>query len=247
MSDVRPANEPTESAPELTAPEIVARALIAFPGAPWPMMLRMQLEAYVARLLEANRVVNLVSRRNTTSHVERFVRESLFLATLLQAEIEKRGAGFEPRLLDLGSGGGFPGLVLRMAVPPIQVQLLEGTRKKAQFLAGVSEALGLERIRVIWGRSEELVRVGVDPDFDWVTGKGLGSLAASSQLAAPFLIPGGVHWTFKGAQCQVELEAAGGTFRQRGLAPYAVEAIPGSIESYVVGVVRLIRELSPKP
>lgn len=248
MSDAPETNAGEAPEPEVSASEVVERGLADFSAVSWPMALRMQLEAYVSLLLRTNRVVNLVSRRNTPAHVERFVRESLFLATLLQSEVERAAGGFEPRLLDLGSGGGFPGIVLRLALPAAHVQLLEATRKKARFLADVAEALGLERLRVTWGRSEELVRAGVEPSFDWVTGKGLGTLAASTQLAAPFLVAGGIHWTFKGAQCMAELEAAGGVFRQRGFAPYAVERIPGSEESYVVGVSKLSRAASsPRP
>lgn len=199
---------------------------------------RALLVLYIERLLETNTRINLVSRRGTTHHVARFVRESLFLASLLHRDRSQLPAG-TPRLLDLGSGGGFPGVVLKIALPDVAVQLVEGTRKKATFLAEVAAALDLPGMSVLWGRSEEIARLegaATAQRFDWVTGKGLGTLVESCRLAAPFLVPGGVHWTFKGAACEAELAQAGGYFRQAGLAPYALEAIPGQVESYAVGV-----------
>lgn len=202
---------------------------------------------YLAQLQERNREVNLVSRRDTLQHLGRFTRECLFLARILHEERSRRHhPERSPRLLDVGSGAGFPGLVLKIAMPDLDVHLVEGTRKKAHFLAEVAAGLDLRGLQVVWARAEDLVQVkkasgGLDlrHRIDWVTGKGLGSLRDSAALAEPFLVAGGVHWTFKGQACAAEVEAASGFFRQRGFAVHRLERIPGSAESYVVGVERL--------
>ena len=228
-------------------PELVSRAVEALPAVHRPADLESLLCGYLSHLLERNREINLVSRKDTLVHVERFTFECLFLARVLYEERgERRAAAKPPKLLDIGSGGGFPGLVLKIAMPDLELVLVEATRKKARFLADVAAGLDLRQTKVLGGRTEDLLQVekvsGVRElghRFDWVTCKALGALQNSAALAEPFLAPHGVHWTFKGSACREEIEAAGGFFRQRGLAPRRVERIPGAADSYVVGVERL--------
>jgi len=230
-------------------PPLVEAAVRVLPAEMRPEDLEALLCGYLAHLLDRNREVNLVSRRNTLQHLSRFTRECLFLARLLLAERRsRRHPERAPRLLDIGSGAGFPGLVLKLAMPDLDVHHVEATRKKAHFLADVAAGMDLRGIRVVWARAEDLVRVEKEAGqadlrhrVDWVTGKGLGSLRDSTALAEPFLVAGGVHWTFKGRACTSEVEAASGFFRQRGFAVRTLERIPDSGESYVVGVERLAR------
>ena len=239
--------EPVPTPPVMrSVEEVVSEALPMLDEANRPAGLEAHLQTYLRKLLETNQHVNLVSRRDTLSHVARFTRECLFLARLLLEDVGRLQRQRPLRLLDLGSGGGFPGVILKLALPDVEVQLVEGTRKKARFLAEVCGQLDLRKMGVLWGRAEELA----DPrfpihkpefrhHFDWVTGKGLGKLQASLELAAPFLAVEGAHWTFKGKSIQEELQAASGLFRQRGFARLRVEPIPGEEESFVVGIRRL--------
>jgi len=228
-------------------PEFVADAVRQMlPESQRPPDIEALLCGYLGHLVETNAQINLVSRQNTLAHVERFTRECLFLARILGAEWA--GLGRAPRLVDIGSGGGFPGMILKIAIPEVEIQMVEATRKKARFLAEVAAGLDLRQTSIVWGRAEDLADVRklqykkeLRHGCDAVTGKGLGTIEASTNLAAPFLRPGGAHWTFKGAKCREELEAAGGFFRQRGFAPERVERIPGESESYVVGIRRLAR------
>jgi 16S rRNA (guanine527-N7)-methyltransferase len=228
-------------------PDLVSRAVEALPAEHRPKDLEALLCGYLSHLLQRNLEINLVSRKDTVAHVERFTRECLFLARILYEEREHRPAPEKPpKLLDIGSGGGFPGLVLKIAMPDLDIVLVEATRKKARFLADVAAGLDLRQTKILGGRTEDLLQVeGVSGvrvlghRFDWVTCKALGTIQNSAALAEPFLAPHGVHWTFKGSACRVEIQAAGGFFRQRGLSPHRVERIPGSAESYVVGVQRL--------
>jgi 16S rRNA (guanine527-N7)-methyltransferase len=227
-------------------PAIVDEAVGVLPEAMRLEGLEASLCGYLAHLLERNREVNLVSRRETVQHLARFTRECLFLARLLDEDRARLKLSGAPRLLDIGSGGGFPGIVLKIAMPDLEIQLVEGTRKKAVFLADVAAGLDLRQTSIIWGRAEDLADVQhlsykreFVRRFDWVTGKALGTLGSSTTLATPFLRPEGAHWTFKGKACQTELESAGGVFRQRGFATLRVEPIPGEAESYVVGIRRL--------
>lgn len=227
-------------------PEFVARHAQVLPAEMRPPDLESLLCGYLGHLVETNEEINLVSRRNTLDHVEVFTYECLFMARMLLEEMRSSGLDRPARLLDIGSGGGFPGMVLKIAIPDLEIQMVEATRKKARFLAQVAAGLDLRQTSIVWGRVEDLANVQrlqykkeLRYHFDWVTGKALGPLRDSTAMAEPFLRQGGVHWTFKGTKCQAELDEAGGLFRQRGFVKYRVEPIPGDRESYVVGIQRL--------
>jgi len=205
------------------------------------------LGTYVDMLLEANHTINLVSRRNTEEHVLRFVRESLFLAGVLVEDAERLGSLDRPvRLLDIGSGGGFPGMIVKIALPGVETYLVEATRKKAAFLANVARALDLSGCTVLWTRTEDLLqenhkafRPETKHGFEWVTTKAVGSLEESTRLALPFLAVGGAHWTFKGPTLQEELGRCQRLFKQARLQRIRSVRIPGDADSWVVGIRRL--------
>jgi 16S rRNA (guanine527-N7)-methyltransferase len=93
------------------------------------------------------------------------------------------------RILDLGSGGGLPGLVLALALPSAEFVLLDGNERRCRFLERSVEALGLaERVRVAHGRAEELARdPGLRGTFDTVVARSFGPPAATAECAAGFL------------------------------------------------------------
>lgn len=203
-----------------------------------------RLASFLDLLLETNPKINLVSRRDTTSHVARFTRECAYLVRLLQDDLPRYGAGV--RMLDLGTGGGFPGLVVKLLLPGVETTLVEGTRKKAAFLARVCQTLDLAGIKVIWARAETLsdrrnaaYRKELRHGFDWVTAKALGSIAESLELAIPFLAEGGVHWTFKGAGYEREIRDCRKLLRRSGLEIHGVNPIPGDESSYIVSIQKL--------
>lgn len=213
---------------------------------------RERLEAYLRALVEHNQLVNLVSRQDTLRHVERFTLECAFLGNLLIADSKRVGTE-SPRLLDLGSGGGFPGLVLKTLLPDLDTTLVEATQKKARFLAEICRQLDLRSVTVIAARAEALSQRGSPffrPEFrhyfDWVTAKALGSVAESTRLAAPFLRVDGIHWTFKGAGVKKETQAANRVLKQLRFKPFRVDRIPGEQESYVASFRRLA-QVEPGP
>jgi 16S rRNA (guanine527-N7)-methyltransferase len=95
--------------------------------------------------------------------------------------------------IDLGSGGGLPGLVLAVAWPATQWLLVDANRRSCDFLSAATNALGLaDRVKVVQARAEEL---GRDPDLRGtariVTARGFGRPAVIAECAAPFLVSGG--------------------------------------------------------
>ncbi|WP_052664964.1 16S rRNA (guanine(527)-N(7))-methyltransferase RsmG [Nitriliruptor alkaliphilus] len=143
---------------------------------------------------------NLVSRRAREELESRHLPECVRLADVLP-----RG---EQRVLDIGSGGGFPGMVLAIVRPDLEVHLLDATAKKTAFLAAAAQELGVH-VTVHTGRAEELVRgASLAGGFDVVTARAVAPLDRLVTWAVPFLRPGGLLYAVKGQRWAEELEAA---------------------------------------
>jgi 16S rRNA (guanine527-N7)-methyltransferase len=149
---------------------------------------------------------NLVSRRARSELRSRHVPEAVSLARMLPA-----GAA---RVLDIGSGGGFPGLVIAIVRTDLDVHLLEATRKKVDFLRDTAAALDLG-VTVHHGRAEELAR---SPDlagrFEIVTARAVAALRDLVPLTVPFLADGGVVYAVKGERWRAELDEATDALRR---------------------------------
>ncbi|MEE9497150.1 MAG: 16S rRNA (guanine(527)-N(7))-methyltransferase RsmG, partial [Desulfobacterales bacterium] len=120
-------------------------------------------------------------------------------------------AGFIPdraRLLDIGSGGGFPGIPLKILKPSISVLLIDGVRKKVNFLKHVLRTLNLENIEALQVRAENLLK---DPEsansFDVIISRALSDLEPFVKNALPLLAKQGTIIAMKGAVAQKELDA----------------------------------------
>lgn len=96
------------------------------------------------------------------------------------------------RALDLGTGGGLPGLVLIAAWPTTDWYLVDSSRKRTEWLKGAVASLGLtDRCHVVCERAETLGRSPLRATFDLVTARSFGPPAATAECAAPFLKLGG--------------------------------------------------------
>ncbi len=113
------------------------------------------------------------------------------------------------RLLDIGSGGGLPGMALAIARPDLSITLLDATAKKVRFLAETADALGLSKVTAVQGRAEELARDRTHRErYDVVTARAVARLVTLVELALPFLKVGGRAILPKGAAAADELEEA---------------------------------------
>jgi 16S rRNA (guanine527-N7)-methyltransferase len=102
------------------------------------------------------------------------------------------------KIADIGSGAGFPGLVLAIALPHAQIDLVESVGRKCDFIARAIGAAGLANARVINARSEELAAGEGRESYDTVTARAVGRLATLAELASPLLRPDGVLVAWKG-------------------------------------------------
>jgi 16S rRNA (guanine527-N7)-methyltransferase len=164
-----------------------------------------QLGDYLARLLAMNEHMNLTAITDPEQAWQRHVLDALTLCPLL------RDLAPGARLLDVGSGGGIPGIPLAIARPDLRVTLIEATQKKAAFLRAVVEALGLHQVEVLAERAERLTSGALRGSFDVVSARAVAKLDALMPLTAPFAKPGAHVLLIKGASVDDELARAAKT------------------------------------
>lgn len=140
------------------------------------------LRTYLDLLVRWNRRINLTAIRDPEECVTRHFGESLYLARCC----ELRG-----RLLDIGSGAGFPGLALKIAFPALSVTLLEPIAKKRAFLKEVARECGFDAVEVRSERLGDFVRQQPSPEFDSATARAVGRLDELVQLTPQCLKPQG--------------------------------------------------------
>jgi 16S rRNA (guanine527-N7)-methyltransferase len=109
------------------------------------------------------------------------------------------------RVLDLGTGAGFPGLPLALVHPQRQFTLLDGTAKKVRFVAHAARTLGLGNVEAVHGRAGEWQPVA---RFDQVLARAVASATGLARVARPLLLPGGELLLWKGQRREAEAELA---------------------------------------
>lgn len=217
---LRPGRSPWNAAVEPEWAGSTGNEVVPVPG--WPTSLfRMEhptdhvLEQFVQRVETSPH--NLVSKRARGELRARHLAECRSFAAMLP--------GGPARVLDVGSGGGFPGFVVAVMRPDLEVTLLEATRKKVDFLAATATELGVP-CRTVHGRAEEVRRGDLAGSFDLVTARAVAPLDRLLGWTIPFLRPGGLLYAIKGQRWREELEAATEELRAWGA---EVGAIPEEV------------------
>jgi 16S rRNA (guanine527-N7)-methyltransferase len=157
---------------------------------------------------------NLTSNRDRAELDRRHILESLAFGRLLSV----RGLlGPATRLLDVGAGGGLPGIPIKIAWPDVRVTLLESKAKRAQFMQRVIDELHLDGARVLEGRAETL---GHHPShreaYDLVVARAVAALPVLLEYTLPFLRGGGRLAAIKGSSAQRELAESKAAFAELG-------------------------------
>jgi 16S rRNA (guanine527-N7)-methyltransferase len=154
---------------------------------------------------------NLMSKQGLDELATRHVPESVRFAIALPSG---------GRLLDLGSGGGLPGMVVAIVRPDVEVHLLEATGKKVQFLAETAATLGI-KVEVHHGRAEQLSETVLRGGFDLVTARAVARLDRLVVWGEPFMRPDGILLAIKGERWQEELADASTILASQGLEAYS--------------------------
>ena len=157
-----------------------------------------QLKDYASFLLEYNKHTNLTSITRIEEVYLKHFYDSLTLTKIYSFSNE--------RVLDVGTGAGFPGLVLAIVFPSLQVTLLDSNNKKTTFLKECVNLLDLKNVEVITSRAEEYTKVHRE-EYDVVTSRAVSNLRILLELNLPSIKVGGYFLAMKGNALQ-ELEEA---------------------------------------
>lgn len=160
-----------------------------------------QLENYIQLLLEWNQKINLISRKD-----EEFIFEN-HLAPSLAYYLFDFFAKDDHRIIDIGSGGGFPGIVNAICFPQKKLTLVDATKKKITVLTDIIEKLKLKNCNAVWGRCEELsLKKEFNKNFDICTSRGVASLKKLIPLSLPFLHKDALILALKGGDLSMEMD-----------------------------------------
>jgi 16S rRNA (guanine527-N7)-methyltransferase len=139
--------------------------------------------------------------------------------------LEVDGLRSASELVDIGSGAGFPGLVLAIALPEARVDLVESTRRKCAYLERTVVTLALENARVICRRAEQWAQGEGRQGYSGATARAVDSLATLVEYAAPLLREGGVLVAWKGSRDADEERRAAEAATLVGMRPAGVEVV----------------------
>lgn len=164
---------------------------------------------YGQLLLEKNQVMNLTAIREP---------EQVARLHMLDSAAVLNCAQFEGKtLIDVGTGGGFPGLPLKILVPSLEVTLLDSLNKRVEWLNQVSAQLGLSGVRAVHARAEEQAQIkGFRDSFDFATARAVADLRLLAELCLPYVKVGGLFLSMKSVDCQKELDGADRAIRLLG-------------------------------
>lgn len=181
-----------------------------------------KLEQYCAIVKDYNTKINLVSRKDIDQLYEHHV-----LPSLLFLDLERVLPG--DHILDIGSGAGFPGIVLAIMEPSLQVTVTDSIKKKTDFLKHCVTTLKLPNVQVLHTRVEEIT----SQTFDHVTARAVAPVATLYRWAKPLLVSGGTLETLKGRNA-AELEVMG----LAETVDYDIIPCPDFENTVIVSVVR---------
>jgi len=187
-----------------------------------------QFSVYARELIGWNRKINLTSITDPSEIAAKHVLDSIIPSSRIPASA---------RLLDIGSGGGFPGIPLKIMHPSLQVTLIDASRKKVNFLKHIIRLLNLDAIEALHVRAQDLAN---QPDyirsFDVVVSRALTRTREFADMAAPMLREGGMIMAMKGRDTEMDVQ----TGRTVVVAARAFEA---DIQTYALPYVQSLRTL----
>ena len=178
---------------------------------------------YLALLDRWNKTYNLTAIRDPREMLSKHLLDSLSMWRHVQPG----------KLADLGTGPGLPGIPLALAVPGLQVTLVESNGKKTRFLREVVRQLGLANVRVLESRAEAVDEPGA---YDQITARAMDTLAGILEVGGHLLAPDGRLLAMKGQRPDAEIAALPPGWRVETVQPLAVPGLEG--DRHLVTVTR---------
>jgi len=193
---------------------------------------------YYELLEEKNRVMNLTAIEGEEDTAKLHFLDSLAVAKYA----DLKGV----RVIDIGSGAGFPGIPLRIAVPEMRLTVLDALNKRIGFLAELCEKLGIE-VECIHARAEEeALKSNMRDSFDYAVSRAVANLSILSELCLPYVKVGGAFIAMKSTGTESEINEA----------ERAIKALGGQLEGVfdyripltdIIHRIVLVRKKAPTP
>ena len=205
-----------------------------------------QLEKYNSLLVGANKIHNLTAHRTLQDSQKFNIDDSLLFQDVVQKYV-----GEGAKVLDIGSGCGSPAIPLKIALPQLDMIMVDSVNKKVVFLNDAVAELGLNNIRAVHSRIEDLRSVCSPSEsvrtqsYDIITARAVAPLNTLLEYALPLLCVGGVLLAYKGpsvndevAQSQNALNTLGGE---------VIEIITRNLDSDTQRTIVVVKKIRPTP
>ena len=177
-----------------------------------------QLNKYYEMLVEKNKVMNLTAITEYDEVVIKHFVDSLAISKVFDMIPIKN-------IIDIGTGAGFPGMVLKIFYPDIQFTLLDSLNKRVGFLKEVADELSLNKIEAVHGRAEDYARqTNLREKYDLCVSRAVANLSTLAEYSLPFVKKGGYFVAYKAEDCLDEVKAA----------EKAISMLGGKIENTVM-------------
>jgi 16S rRNA (guanine527-N7)-methyltransferase len=202
---------------------------------------------YATLLKEWNEKMNLTGITDDSGIALRHFVDSLTLVPFLKRELTRSG-GETLSLIDVGTGAGFPGIPLKVAMPSLQITLLDSLAKRIKFLETVCTELMLQNIEAIHGRAEDAGRSKQYREkFDVATARAVAPLNVLCEYCLPFVRVGGIFLSMKGNVDEEAKEAEKAVITLGGTIENLVHfTLPGTDMNRTIVVIRKIRPTPAK-
>ncbi len=197
-----------------------------------------QFKIYADYLLDYNKHTNLTSITEPSSIAIKHFLDSLLLSKVM--------GNFEIKMIDIGTGAGFPGMPIKIAHPETEITLVDSLNKRISFLNGLSQKLNL-KVNIFHKRAEELSKNKAYRDnFDVSVSRAVASLNILSEYCMPFVRKNGLFIAMKGPQPEEEIKNAKNAVTALGGRVEKIEKLelPDGNGSRSIIV---IRKISPTP
>lgn len=157
----------------------------------------MQFQKFYELLVEKNKVMNLTGITEYDEVVEKHFIDSIAIASF---------AKLEGKIIDLGTGAGFPGIPLKIVYPDVEFVLLDSLNKRIKFLDDVIDELELEKVTTVHGRAEDFAQKDEYREkFDFCVSRAVANLSTLSEYSLPFVKIGGEFISYKSGEIEDEL------------------------------------------